>query len=642
MTRDIQKVNYRIEFENDTAFATASAHTVVVKDTLDSKLFDLSSYKPTAIKIGEKTVDLNGNKTFVTTVDMRPSIDAIAQVEGKYDAKKGIATWTFTSLDPMTMEPSYDVMQGFLPVNNDGISGIGEVMFDINLTQQFSNGTEIPNKASIVFDSNEAILTPTWTNTIDAVNPNSHVSACEIKNDTTATLRFESTDNLSGVWKYDVFVQYEENASWIKAAEGVTKTECDVRIYEGVNHGFYVVATDSAGNVEVKDPAREYTLDLFEPTEDSDLEIELAEGWNWISHNLNTSVKVTDVQTYATRIMGQEEETIKDPNFGFVGELTELLPTQGYKILMERANDIAIEGKLFNATYKSISLVGGWNWIGYPLAHEMEITQALEHFEPEEGDFIIGQDGFTQYSDGEWIGTLTTLTPGLGYMYKSGTSKQMFFNSTAALSSRIEVNRRGAATSGNPWSCDKHKYPNVMALTACLYNGDMTEDADDYYVAAFCDDECRGVGKAVKGLVMMNIYGQGDETIQFKVINKETELLMDIVESMTFIADAQGSIGSPIRLTIGDDLTTEFAHLSDLRFKITPAVIKNTMTVDVGATRIDRLTVTNMNGESVANWKKLVNGCTLDVSNLADGVYVVTAKVGKEMFTKKVMKVTEK
>lgn len=133
MSNLIQAVNYRIEFENDTTFATASAHVVEVKDTLDSKLFDLATYAPTSIKIGDKTEYLDGSPNFVKTIDMRPAINALAQVEGRYDQANGIATWRFTSIAPMTMEPTDDVMQGFLPVNYDGKSGIGEVAFDISL-----------------------------------------------------------------------------------------------------------------------------------------------------------------------------------------------------------------------------------------------------------------------------------------------------------------------------------------------------------------------------------------------------------------------------------------------------------------------------------------------------------------------------
>lgn len=253
---DFMDLHYRIEFENDTTFATSAAHKVVVEDTLDAKVFDLSSYQPTSIKIGDKSVQLKGDKAFVTTVDMRPEINAIAQVEGLYDEKKGIATWQFTSLDPMTMEPTDDVMQGFLPVNYDG-SGIGEVAYNINRKAGLSDGTAISNKASIVFDNNDAIETPTWTNIIDAIPPVTHVSDVEQVNDTIVRVHFDGDDNRSGVWKYSLYVQYGENTAWNEVAE-LDTTCCDFRFYEDIDYGFCVVATDMAGNVEKKVIQREY------------------------------------------------------------------------------------------------------------------------------------------------------------------------------------------------------------------------------------------------------------------------------------------------------------------------------------------------------------------------------------------------
>lgn len=257
----VRNVNYRIEFENDTTFATASAHVVEVKDTLDSKYFDLTTFAPTSVKIGDKVEYLDGTPNFVKTVDMRPAINAIAQVEGKYNAQKGIATWTFTSLDPMTMEPTDDVMQGFLPVNYDGESGIGEVTFDVSLKEGFADGTEIPNKASIVFDINEPILTPTWVNTVDAVCPESRVTNVVQQNDSIATIYLEGDDTRSGVWKYDLYVQYGEGSSWIKFAEcSADSCYVDFSYYEGMDYGFCVLATDSAGNVEKKELTREGTF----------------------------------------------------------------------------------------------------------------------------------------------------------------------------------------------------------------------------------------------------------------------------------------------------------------------------------------------------------------------------------------------
>lgn len=257
-------VYYRIEFENDTAFATASAHDIYLTDTLDATKFDLSSFKPTRVRIGEKSAELTGDKNFVTTIDMRPGINAIAQVEGTYDQQKGIAKWHISSLDPMTMEPTKYVMDGVLPVNYDG-RGIGEVMYDIKLKSGLAHGTEIKNRAGIVFDTNGVIMTPTWTNTIDRVKPTSRVVDAELlPGGETAAISITASDEGSGPWRYNVYVQYGSGA-WFLAAENVpADTTATVKIYDGIEHHFYCVSTDMAGNVEKKEARSEFTLIVSE------------------------------------------------------------------------------------------------------------------------------------------------------------------------------------------------------------------------------------------------------------------------------------------------------------------------------------------------------------------------------------------
>ena len=201
MTDSIEKVSYRIEFENDTAFATRSALVVEVRDTLNRQQFDLSTYAPTGIKLGEKVAYLDGEPNFVKTIDMRPEINGLVEVAGSYDAAKGIMDWKFTSLDPMTMEPTNDPMQGFLPVNYNG-NGIGEVTYDIVLRQPLAEGTEVKNRASIVFDINDPILTPTWTNIVDAVPPTSMVESTTMEKADTVTLHLTGTDERSDLALY--------------------------------------------------------------------------------------------------------------------------------------------------------------------------------------------------------------------------------------------------------------------------------------------------------------------------------------------------------------------------------------------------------------------------------------------------------
>ena len=253
-------VYYTIQFENDPTFATAPAHDIYLTDNLDVDKFDLSTFCPTSVRIGNKTAELDGAKNFVTTLDMRPEIYAIAQVEGTFDEQTGNASWHISTLDPMTMEPTTDAMIGVLPVNNDGL-GIGEVSYNISLKPDLAHGSEVKNQAGIVFDNNEEILTPVWTNVIDKVAPESRITAVEQQDESTASISVNITDKLSGPWCYDVYVQYGTGSAWMKAAENVPAgSKANVKIYEGINHGFYVVAKDMAGNVEQKEAAREYTL----------------------------------------------------------------------------------------------------------------------------------------------------------------------------------------------------------------------------------------------------------------------------------------------------------------------------------------------------------------------------------------------
>ena len=265
------EVYYNIEFENDPEIANGAAHDIYVTDTLDATKFDLSTFAPTRVRIGEKSAELTGEKNFVTTIDMRPEINAIAQVEGTFDEQTGIARWHISSLDPMTMEPTQYVMDGVLPVNTDG-RGIGEVMYDIQLKPGLAHGTEVNNRAGIVFDNNDVIMTPTWTNVIDRIAPVSHITSVEqVEDSETGTVTIEATDELSGPWRYDVYVQYGSGA-WFKAAENVAVgTAATVKLYEGVEHHFYCVATDMAGNVEQKEPETEASLSVGEVTRKGDV-----------------------------------------------------------------------------------------------------------------------------------------------------------------------------------------------------------------------------------------------------------------------------------------------------------------------------------------------------------------------------------
>lgn len=265
MKDNVMTVGYDIEFENDPEIANSAAHSIVIENQLDPTKFDLKTFTPKDITISGNKVELDGAKSFVQTLDLRPKIDAIAELQCAYNVQTGLIRWTFTSLDPMTMEPTDDIMQGVLPVNYDGTSGIGNVTYTVNLLKTFPDGTEIPNKASIIFDNNEPIETPLWVNTIDAVTPHGLVDEVVLKNDTTATIHCTGCDERAGVWKYEVYVKYGSGELWDKVGECLADSAfINFRVYDNMDYGFCALAVDSAGNVEVQELEREYSLITYQ------------------------------------------------------------------------------------------------------------------------------------------------------------------------------------------------------------------------------------------------------------------------------------------------------------------------------------------------------------------------------------------
>ena len=262
INNDVSNVYYDIEFENDPEIATAAAHTIIVTDTIDGRYHDLSTFAATKVKLGDVEMELNGEKEFIKTMDLRPRIDVIAQVELKYDENSGIAQWIVTSLDPMTMEPTDDAMQGVLPINSNG-DGVGRVSYDITLKKGLSDGTDIKSRAGIVFDSEAKIMTPYWINTTDYVDPVSKIDTIECVSDTVVTLRFGGEDNRSGIWRYALYVQPGDGSDWFLAKENIEADTCEYKVYPDINYGFCVVATDSAGNVEPKLLKREISYTGF-------------------------------------------------------------------------------------------------------------------------------------------------------------------------------------------------------------------------------------------------------------------------------------------------------------------------------------------------------------------------------------------
>lgn len=261
-------IPYTILFENKKE-ATAPAHIVTIKDTLDLSVFDLSDFGFGSFGWGDTLFTPPGNNLteFSMDIDLRPGLALITRVSAKLDTLTGIAQWEFLSLNPQTMELEEDPMLGFLPPNATSPEGEGFVSFRVGLKRDLKTGDELRNRASIVFDANEPIITNEYLNTLDEDTPESRVLTLEATTKDYFTVQWSGSDNGSGIRAYHIFVL--ENDTLLRPWLVHTKEHSGVFVGQvGSTYKFYSIAVDNVslteGSPDGYDAFTTVTVDLEE------------------------------------------------------------------------------------------------------------------------------------------------------------------------------------------------------------------------------------------------------------------------------------------------------------------------------------------------------------------------------------------
>ena len=359
----------------------------------------------------------------------------------------------------------------------------------------------------------------------------------------------------------------------------------------------------------------------------------LKTGWNWISYNLQPDLKPTEfVNAHVLRLVGQNSELVLDPRLGLVGNLNTTDVKSLYKVQMNADSTYVMSGTEYDPNNAVMNLKSGWNWIGYPVGQTLSLSEALKNLNAEESDFIVGQDGLAEYSSGVWTGTLTTLNTGKGYMYKSVSEKSFVYYSD--LVSKAKSLYGKSLLDSSPWAVDKYSYPNIMGLIADVYTGGVKAESSDYTVGAFCGSECRGIGEYVKGTLMMNIYGYGDENINFIAFNNSNEQVYDITETTSFSQSIMGDLRSPYMLHIGN-LSTGMASVSN---SLNAYISKDGRLYIEGLSNVEKVSLTDMSGSRVYTSTWQGNHLFESVNGLPNAAYILTVVSDGKTYYKKLLK----
>ena len=292
--------------------------------------------------------------------------------------------------------------------------------------------------------------------------------------------------------------------------------------------------------------------------------ISLNTGWNWISTYLDlTATGGALTSCMSAALPWTEDDIIKNPNTrqfaaydeqsdSFVGSLTNLHFSQMYMFYAANGNTMRISGEQLAEDSMKINVRGDGQWSPLPclLDQRISVTDALADYYQKAGvgDMIKSHNRFATFSaDKRWVGDLTTLQPGEGYLFRRmapGTKEIAFYRQEKPNSSP----RRSAEHSAQ--NTDLFTNPNAatnMTMIACVEGLTMSDERLEVYV----NDELAGVASPIGSLYFITI--QSDQTGELRFDLNGEKLMVD-GERIRYQADAHhGSLKEPILLKPADE-----------------------------------------------------------------------------------------
>jgi hypothetical protein len=320
-----------------------------------------------------------------------------------------------------------------------------------------------------------------------------------------------------------------------------------------------------------------------------------------------------------------------------------------YKLQMTAAADLVITGMPVDVASTPISLIAGWNWIGYLPQNAGALGEALASV-GELATFISSQSAGTaqNYGDYGWYGGLATLDPGNGYLLDmSGPGELVYpeFNGLARLDeNKIEV---VLSETISDWVFNYADYRYIGTITASI---DSRKDFDGDVVAVFVDDQCRGIAERMyfpfddRYMYIIQAYSniaEGEE-MTFKYYDSARDEVIEYGETMmftsnmvvgdgfnTFDLSREGSFSQPKTYGISDAYPNPFNPVTSFTYSLPEDGLVQVAVYDI-------------NGRMVA---ELVNGyrsagtypVEWDAIDLSSGVYLVNMIAGDYSTIQKVM-----
>ncbi|MDF1572861.1 MAG: HYR domain-containing protein [Bacteroidales bacterium] len=380
----------------------------------------------------------------------------------------------------------------------------------------------------------------------------------------------------------------------------------------------------------------------------------LVTGWNWFSLNLDALDRsvgsvMPECVVEGDYIKNQTVSATYYDGFGWFGQLEEIDPTMLYKTRINTPCTISTLGNSVDIQTTPISLVRGWNWIGFLPNESLPIDEALSSYAVTDLDYIKSQVASATYYDGfGWYGSMKTMHPGEGFMIKVAAPSTLVYPEPSA--------KKAIWVEGNdplPAGIDPSQYEFSGTVTARVFlNGEAIGSEDDLLMA-YVGDECRGVmhgmyfdpasAYAYQMLVYSNL-AEGEQ-VTFRYYQAATGRTYECAETLEFrsdmiVADAHQAFALNLDNAVGIDGSP---MEQGIRMNAYPNPFRNNLRIDITVQESThmQLAVYDLMGKMmfVLGEQDLAPGTfsmEWNAGGLPSGTYVLKAVMDREQIVKRV------
>ena len=299
----------------------------------------------------------------------------------------------------------------------------------------------------------------------------------------------------------------------------------------------------------------------------------LQPSWNWISLNVNpVSARTENVFRPVLGDISDVKDKYSvfsisnDTTYG--GSLKVMGVTSSYRVKALRATTLTVEGTAINCAQTPVFINKGWTWIGYLPLQTMSVADALADIAPASGDLVKSKTAFAVYDGAQWVGTLTRMTPGEGYMYQSHAPEGFTFHypEVSALQ-YLHAPMRTNDQVVNVFTPVTDPYSGNMSVVARVMNG--TEPVHGVEVGVFAGDECRGTAteeeitkdqsSITDSYWFITVAGDESTELTIKVYDPATQTTTVVPQTLQYTDDANiGTLAEPyiIQLQASEGIET--------------------------------------------------------------------------------------